>query len=606
MSNQFNKRNYHHQRNNGNDNNTRKNHRNQNRQPHPLAKLHDEFNPPFRLNYQWTSTEHYKLKIPHPFFADEKETVHFPIFKSSPLLAARATFYQHVLDIMNQVQFDGENGPNLYYTFTRCLRQEALTEWYDIIHPRQTDDDRSPANFGTDIDTFIRLHDPRDTSELLQDQLSYINHIFKPRHTKPSVFKNQLLRLNNQILLIPEAEETDKIDDTRIKSIFFSAMPSHWKKEFRKHGNKLSTKSIDELAQYFDIYHNDSTTTRHTHSQPNSNNNNNNRNNNQHNTKHYHNNETKSTTSHRPKADDICPIHGGHTWHFCIFNKDGPNYRPPARNATTSPSARSNENFNGEQITKSNDDNDASIAPYDDEFSSIDSSNEPVPQVITEGISSASDTAFTFTNCLLDSGGTRSLIPRSRLPKSIPILKSIQPYSALSSSGVHHHQEYITLSKIRFPQFSINIWLENVKFIIFDDSNHCAYDIILGRDIIKQFGFIINFAKTETSCLNVTLPFIQRHTKPSTESTILQNFINDMPTETSTNIQQLNSIPSEFPQLFANNIGKTKHYVDLQLVNPHTPPIHSKPYTLPNTHRKHFTNIITDLIHNNVLQKVLS
>ena len=128
-------------------------------------------------------------------------------------------------------------------------------------------------------------------------------------------------------------------------------MPSHWKKEFRKHGNKLSTKSIDELAQYFDIYHNDSTNTRLTHSQPN-NNNNNNRNNNQHNTKHYNNNETKSTTSQRPKADDIRPIHGGHTWHFCIFNKDGPNYRPPARNATISPSARSNENFNGEQITK--------------------------------------------------------------------------------------------------------------------------------------------------------------------------------------------------------------------------------------------------------------
>jgi len=33
---------------------------------------------------------------------------------------------------MNQVQFDGDNGPNLYYTFTRCLRQDLLTEWYDI------------------------------------------------------------------------------------------------------------------------------------------------------------------------------------------------------------------------------------------------------------------------------------------------------------------------------------------------------------------------------------------------------------------------------------------------------------------------------------------
>jgi len=86
---------------------------------------------------------------------------------------------------MNQVQFDGKNRPARYYTFTRCLRQEALTEWYDIIQPRRTDDDRSPTNFGEDIDTFIRLHDSRDTSELLQDQLNYINHIFKSRHTKP-------------------------------------------------------------------------------------------------------------------------------------------------------------------------------------------------------------------------------------------------------------------------------------------------------------------------------------------------------------------------------------------------------------------------------------
>ena len=324
MSNQFNKRNYHHQRNNGSDSNIRKNHRNNIRQPHPLTKLHDEFNPLFRLNYQWTSEEHYKLKIPHPFFPDEKETVHFPIFKSSPLLAARATFYQHVLDIMIQVQFDGDNGPNLYYTFTRCLRQEALTEWYDITRPRQNDADRSPTNFSEDVDTFIRLHDPRDTSELLQDQLNYINHIFKPRHTKPSVFKNQLVRLNNQILLIPDAEDDDKFDDTRLKSIYFSAMPAHWKKEFRIHGSKLTTQNIDELAQYFDIFHNESSnTSRNSHASTNNSNNQRNNNNNNYNDNGSTSNPTSSSP--RVKPDDVCPIHGGHKWHFCIFDKDGPN-----------------------------------------------------------------------------------------------------------------------------------------------------------------------------------------------------------------------------------------------------------------------------------------
>ena len=74
--------------------------------------------------------------------------------------------------------------------------------------------------------TLSYVYMTHETSELLQDQLSYINHIFKSRHTKPSVFKNQLLRLNNQILLIPDAEENDKFDDTCIKSIYFFAMPS--------------------------------------------------------------------------------------------------------------------------------------------------------------------------------------------------------------------------------------------------------------------------------------------------------------------------------------------------------------------------------------------
>ncbi len=157
-------------------------------------------------------------------------------------------------------------------------------------------------------------------------------------------------------------------------------------------------------------------------------------------------------------------------------------------------------------------------------------------------------------NCLLDSGGIKSLIPLSRLPKSVPKHKSVQPYSALSSSGINQHHEYITLSKIRSPQFSTNIWLENIELIIFDDSKYCAYDIILGRNIIQQFEFIINFAKNETSCLNVTLPFLQRNTKPYTESIIVQNFINDTPTITSTNFthdqhKQLNAILSEFPQL---------------------------------------------------------
>jgi len=281
-------------------------------------------------------------------------------------------------------------------------------------------------------------------------------------------------------------------------------MPTHWKREFRKHGNKLTTQNIDELAQYFDIFHNESSnTSRNSHASTNNSNNQCNYNNNNYND----NDSTSKPTSSSPrvKPDDVCPIHGGHKWHFCIFNKDGPNYRPPARNTATITSAKNTkDNFNNEQVRKTNDDDSTSANLYDDDFKSVAPPNEPVPQVITEGISETSDEIFIFKNYLLDSGGTKSLISLSRLTKGLIKHQSSQPYSALSSSGVHHHHEHITLSKIGFPQFSTNIRLENVDLIVFDDKKHCAYDIIIGRNIIQQFGFIINFAKNETSCLNVT------------------------------------------------------------------------------------------------------
>jgi len=94
--------------------------------------------------------------------------------------------------------------------------------------------------------------------------------------------------------------------------------------------------------------------------------------------------------------------------------------------------------------------------------------------------------------------------------------------------------------------------------------------------------------------------------KPSTEPIIVQNFINDtIPTTTSTNLthdqtHQLNTILSEFPRLFNNDIGKSTHQAELELIDPHTTSIHSKPFSIPNNHRRRFKQIITDLEKNNV------
>ena len=142
----------------------RSSHQNRSRsnQKSQLALLKEEYDPPFVLNCEWNSEELYKVKIPHPFITNEKETVQFPILDSTGSISDRAIHYQEVLDLQESVGFDGDNGPNLYYTYTRCLKGQALIDWKTIATRRTNDTQRTPENFSTDIDTFIKANDSRD------------------------------------------------------------------------------------------------------------------------------------------------------------------------------------------------------------------------------------------------------------------------------------------------------------------------------------------------------------------------------------------------------------------------------------------------------------
>ena len=203
-----------------------------------LTLLKEEYDPPFELASTWKAEEFYRVKIPHPFIEDQKETVEFPLLSSSGSIADRAIHYQDVLDLQESVGFDGDNGPNLYFTFTRCLRGQALIDWKTIMN-RRTNEQRTPENFADDIDEFVKTNDSRDNEELLQAQVNYMNHLKKPRSMKPSDFKAHLITLNNHIASIPGADDNDKLDENRLKSIFMDAMPPQWRKDFKKFGRRL-------------------------------------------------------------------------------------------------------------------------------------------------------------------------------------------------------------------------------------------------------------------------------------------------------------------------------------------------------------------------------
>ena len=611
-----------------------------------LSKLNEEYQPPFQLNHTWKAEEFYKLKLPHPHFEDEKETIQFPVFSTSDALADRALFYQEVLDIQEQVAFDGDNGPNLYYTFARCLKGAALSEWQGHARDRADDAARTPDNFAIDIDNFIMQHETRDEEELLQDQINYINHLTKPRKTKPSEFRTQLERLNKQIPLIPGADDNDKLEEIRLKAIYFSSMPAQWRKDFKKVGKKLGEETIDDLAQYFDLYYEPDASPSKTNPSRNSDQHSSNqrRPSNQSSTR----NLASSGNRGRPQDNDICPIHGGHKWKDCFDNKFGTSYRAPRTdNNSSQRSSRGDSHMNssnsgagdrdGSTTTnnaKSNINNDSSQTeentsnvdtnPYADDFKNISVSDEPVPQTVVEA--RQDDKVFLFGQSLMDTGGSRSLIARSRIPTGVKIKTLKDNYSAMSAAGPVEHQEVIIFDRICFPEFEMQIWHADAEFIVFEDHEHSAYDLIIGRDILQPLGFDFSFSTKQVTWMDVTIPFVKRNSKPiiPDSSSMMQAMASyftesDYNTRTSgraiaQDLEHLNEdqkktigiMLDDFNPMFNQVLGAYPHAQADLLLKKNAEPIHCRPFSVADKNRELFKKELNKLVGLDVLEPVLN
>ena len=607
-----------------------------NNQKSYLTQLKEDYDPPFVLNAQWKTEEFYKVKIPHPFIEDEKETIQFPILESATSIADRAIHYQEVLDLQESVGFDGGNGANLYYTYTRCLKGQALIDWKTISSERLVND-RTPENFAEDIDTFIKSNESRDDVELLQAQLNYMNHLKKPRSTKPTDFKSQLIKLNNRIPCIPGATPDNKLDDVRLKSIFMDAMPNNWKKDFKKYGRRTRDETLDDLAQAFDLFF----------EEPHNNNNNNGNNNAQKSNNNRNSNSNNNNSRPRINDNDTCPIHGGHKWKDCIFNKNGPNYRAPGRSGNNSPrseqhlnqqstsnnapSSNNNDNNNQSSSSTSNtNSNPQEDNPYADDFKSIGDANDPVPQVVVEARQDSVESTFLFEQCLLDSGGSRSLIARSRIPRSAIIKPISEEYCAVSAGGTTHYKESVTFAKIRFPQFDSDIWVEDVTFVVFEDKTHSAYDLVLGRDLILPLGFDFSFEEKNIKWCNKLLPFMQRNSKPSLiddpPSSVDAYFEDQLIVESDYNTRTTGSevantqehlseeercalgvVLDQFNEMFSRTLGfYPNDTADLKLIDPNCTPVHTRPFPVPDKFRQLLKTELDKLVALGVLKPVNS
>jgi hypothetical protein len=133
---------------------------------------------------------------------------------------------------------------------------------------------------------------------------------------------------------------------------------------------------------------------------------------------------------------------------------------------------------------------------------------ERVPQV--QAKVKLGNIIYVFSEALLDSGGSKSLIAWFKIPAHMKPSHSNNPFPAVGTSETRTHKESIIFDQLSFPDFEMPSWISDVECFAFEDDGHSSYDLIIGQDILKPIRMEMNFTQEEINWQHVTLPFTQR------------------------------------------------------------------------------------------------
>ena len=150
----------------------------------------------------------------------------------------------------------------------------------------------------------------------------------------------------------------------------------------------------------------------------------------------------------------------------------------------------------------------------------------PVVYVMAHKIQQQSFTTRAMT-VLLDSDSSHTMIKKSSLPHgTIPTLTT--PQSATTTNGVFATSSTITLQNVKFQEFG-NHHIHNITADVFN-SPTCQYDVILGRDILKLMGLMIDFQQHTITWMGRTIPMKSRK-QMSMKATYMEQYYNHLEAE---------------------------------------------------------------------------
>ena len=238
---------------------------------------------------------------------------------------------------------------------------------------------------------------------------------------------------------------------------------------------------------------------------------------------------------------------------------------------------------------------------------------------------------------LLDSGSTISWIARQALSDDIEVTTT-KPQTGATMSGTFTSNKQVVLNGIRLPEF--NNTLSDIPLHTRIIETDCRYDLIMGRDFLRNIGVTLDFEKHIMVSSQLTVP-MREYKYPNPKSlieSILKNTkdnyygddnddnlasayksktikSNDYGKETVAEIidkqnhlsdekkKQLLEVASAFPELFDGKLKAFKGYeIELELkddAKPHA----SRAYPVPRIQLPIFKRELNELVNQGVLEK---
>lgn len=237
-------------------------------------------------------------------------------------------------------------------------------------------------------------------------------------------------------------------------------------------------------------------------------------------------------------------------------------------------------------------------------------------------------TSMRLLRALFDSGGSATMIHDRCLPRGCEPTLLTNPITSNTIAGNFVSDTCVQLKEITLPEFDRNKKIDGQGAFVF--RGECNYDVILGRDFLRNAAIDIRFADNKIKWMNLTVDMKggekniiqtgqinnddddQDQEQDNFAATILDAKYDGATPEEVANQQRhltpaqredVRRLVAKYPKLFSNQLRMYPHRKIHLEIDPNATPKHFRPYSVARTHMEVFKKELDRLVAIGVLRQ---